>query len=130
MGPVHGPADATCGSYFRKYEGDAKVGESRWNQISNAERDIAGVPSFTKKSEPQHHTGFRNNWDYRGRTILWLPSEKPFQECRGHMTLLEIGVVEDPAVEWNGGLDAFDDEFVEGTSHADHRLLTITPVGN
>ena len=49
--------------------------------------------------------------------LKWVGSllstgQKPFQKCRGDVALLEVGVVEDAAVEWDGGLDAFDDEFV------------------
>lgn len=59
-----------------------------------------------------------------------LARQEPFKEGRGDVALLEVGVVEDAAVERDGGLDAFDDEFVEGAAHAGHAFLPVAAMGN
>ncbi len=59
-----------------------------------------------------------------------LAGEEPLKEGRGDMAFLEVGIVEDAAVERDGGLDAFDDEFVEGAAHAGHAFLPVAAMGN
>ena len=59
-----------------------------------------------------------------------LPGKESFQERGGDVTLLEVGIFEDPAVQRDGGLDTFDDEFFEGAPQAGHAFLAIASVGN
>lgn len=59
-----------------------------------------------------------------------LTGKEPFKERRRDVAFLEVGVVEDAAVERDGGFDAFDDEFVEGAAHAGHAFLPVAAVGN
>ena len=59
-----------------------------------------------------------------------LTRQEPFQERRGDVAFLEVWIVEDAAVERDGGLDTCDDEFVEGAAHAGHAFLPVASVGN
>ena len=59
-----------------------------------------------------------------------LAGKEPFDKRRGDVALLEVGVIEDAFVEGNGCLDAFDHEFVKGSSHACDGLLTVSPMGD
>lgn len=65
-----------------------------------------------------------------GSELFQLAGQEPFQERRGDVAFLEIGVVEDAAVERDSGLDAFDHEFVEGAAHAGHAFLPVAAMGN
>lgn len=51
--------------------------------------------------------------------------KESFEECRGDMALLEVGIVEDTFVQGDGGLDAFDDKLVEGSAHAGNGFLPV-----
>ena len=46
------------------------------------------------------------------------------------MPLLEVRVVEDAFVERDGGLDAFDDKFVERPAHAGNGFLPVASMGD
>ena len=46
------------------------------------------------------------------------------------MTFLEVGVIENAFVQWDGGLDPFDHEFVEGAPHTGDGFLSISSMGN
>jgi len=54
-----------------------------------------------------------------------LAGEEAFEEDGRDVALLEVGVVEDPFVQRDGRLDAFDHEFVEGSAHAGNGFLTV-----
>ena len=59
-----------------------------------------------------------------------LTGEESFEEGGGDVALLEVWVVEDAFVQRNGRLDAFDNEFVEGSAHARDGFLPVTPMGD
>src|SRR4051812_36679993 len=46
------------------------------------------------------------------------------------MAFLEIWIVEDAFVQRDGGLDAFDHEFVKGAAHAGDRFLPVPTMGD
>lgn len=60
----------------------------------------------------------------------WLAREEPIEERRRDVALLEVGVVKDSFVQGDGGLNTFDDEFVEGAAHAGHGFLAISSMRN
>ena len=57
-----------------------------------------------------------------------LAGEEAFKEDSRDVALLEVGVVEDALVQRDGRLDAFDHEFVEGSSHAGNGFLPVPSV--
>ena len=59
-----------------------------------------------------------------------LSGEEALQERGRHVPLLEVWVVKDAFVEWDGGLDAFDDKFVERPAHAGDGFLPVAPMGD
>ena len=67
-----------------------------------------------------------------GQTVLRdaLAGEEAFEEDGRDVTLLEVGIVENALVQWDGCLDAFDHEFVEGSAHPGNRFLPVPSMRN
>ncbi len=59
-----------------------------------------------------------------------LAGEEALEEGCGNMALLEVGVVEDTFVQRDSGLNALDDELVEGPAHSGKGFLPVSPMGN
>ena len=74
-------------------------------------RPIISLPEVNSTGRKLLDSGQQVEFQQRG-----LARQEPLQERRGDVAFWEVGVVEDAAVERNRGLDAFDDEFVEGCS--------------
>src|SRR5262245_10468798 len=70
-------------------------------------------------------------WGIVPRRIEMRLSGKKTLEAGGrYVTLLEVRIVEDAFVERDGGLDTFNDKFVERTAHAGDGFLTVAPMGD
>ena len=65
-----------------------------------------------------------------GKPLGGLAGKKAVKECRGDMSLLEIGIVENSPMERDRRLDAFDDKFIECATHPCHGFLAVTSVRN
>ena len=61
--------------------------------------------------------------DGSGRLVLLL--EEALHELGIELAGAEFGIGEDALVEWNGGVDALDDELREGSLHAVHRFFAV-----
>lgn len=90
-----------------------------------------GICDCKNCSPLTHASGSARGYDSgeesaRGR----LAGEEPIEERRRDVPLLEVGVVKDTFVQGDGGLNAFDDEFVEGAAHAGHGFLAISSMRN